>query len=169
MLEYFLEKVRTINVITKDIKFYQKWEEQVFNKKGILVTITNNLRKSLKRAKIIINVDTDPKELMKYNLRRDAIIINLGNNNQIQLKGFEGIQIGNIEIELSEEIRQYFEENDISRSFSTTSLYESIFKENIKYEENVQKIKEDKIKLLNIIGRKGRITLEELKNSKLFC
>ena len=69
-------KVREINIITKQIDKYNTLGE-IMLEEGNCITVSNNKRKSLKNAKIIINLDFDIEILKKYNIYRNACIINL--------------------------------------------------------------------------------------------
>ena len=83
-------KVKTINVITKEIEKYKNLEE-VMQEKGIAICVANNKKKSLKKAQIIINFDFSKEEINNYSMFRNAVLINLTQEKITNLKGFEGI------------------------------------------------------------------------------
>ena len=70
-------KFRNVNIVSKNIGKYDYLEALVYNNTGNSVILLNNKRKSLKRAKYIINVDNSIKELNEYLIYRKAIIINM--------------------------------------------------------------------------------------------
>jgi len=125
MIESLKDKVKTINIITNDIRKYKKIEDNLYNE-GYLITVSNNKKKSLKKAKIIINMDFLKEELSSYIINRNSIIINFTNEKIDNLRGFEGIIINSIKIDMKEEIKQYFKTNNLYYKFDNLDLYESI-------------------------------------------
>lgn len=159
MIEYLKDKVKTINIITNAIGKYKKIEEKLYDE-GYLITVSNNKKKSLKKAKIIINMDFTKEELSNYIINRNSIIINFTNEKIDKLRGFEGIIINSIKISMKEEIKQYFKENNLYYKFEIIELYESIFKTG-QFEKNIYKIKEDKVNVIQLIGNNGKISEKE--------
>ncbi len=157
IIDYFIEKVKTVNIVTNEIAKYKKLEE-TYADKGILITVTNNRKKSLKRANVVINFDMNNEELNNYNVNRNAIIINLADTTIDKITGFEGIIINNVEIELSEEIRKIFTENNLYEYFDNSALYESI--------NNCIDINSKDIRLKEIVGNNGVITYDEINRCK---
>ena len=88
-------KVKTVNVITSEIQKYKNLEE-IMQENGIAICVANNKRKSLKNAKIIINLDFSEEELKEYIINRNACIINLTQEKCTNLKRFSGILIRDI-------------------------------------------------------------------------
>lgn len=159
MIEYLKDKVKTINIITNAIGKYKKIEEKLYDE-GYLLTVSNNKKKSLKKAKIIINMDFTKEELSNYIINRNSIIINLTDDKIDNLKGFEGIIINSIKISMKEEIKQYFKENNLYYKFENIELYETICKIG-QFEKNIYKIKEDKVSVIELIGNNGKISEKE--------
>ena len=82
-------KYKTINIVTNHIEKFTKLEEKL-QEEGVIITITNNKKKSLMKSNIIINVDF-PKELLnKYRIKEDSNIINLRGKMKIIQKRFNG-------------------------------------------------------------------------------
>ena len=80
-------KYKTINIVTNHIEKFTKLEEKL-QEEGVIITITNNKKKSLMKSNIIINVDF-PKELLnKYRIKEDSNIINLRGKMKIIQKRF---------------------------------------------------------------------------------
>ena len=84
-------KFKNINIVSKNIEKYRYIEDIVYNNTGNNVILLNNKRKSLKRAKFIVNVDNSINELNEYLIYRKAIIINL--NDEINNKHKNEISI----------------------------------------------------------------------------
>lgn len=83
------EKYKTINIVTSKIAEFSKLEDED-------VIILNNKRKSLKRAKFVVNMDFNEEDLQAFSLNRKAIILNVSKENIKDLPGFDGIIINNI-------------------------------------------------------------------------
>ena len=133
-------------------------------KENILISVSNNKRKALKRAKYILNINLNESELQKYTINRNAIIINLEQYIIFNKTSFNGININNIELDIPDDYIEQFEE--IGENFNYTVLYESIIL-NLNGEKSKNKvkerIKEDNIKIKYLIGNNGKISDVELK------
>ena len=143
------QKVKTMNIITKEIEKYKTLEEML-EEKGIAICIANNKKKSLKRAKIIINIDFSKEELSKYAIFRNALIINIAQDKLTNLKGFEGIIVQDIEVYLKE--NEVLNKNKLFENFRQLEIYESISNPN------------EKIKISKLYGNNGQINEKELRN-----
>lgn len=145
------QEFKSVNVISKEIERYNMLED-ILENETIVFSIANNKRKSLKKAKIIVNMDFTKEQLQEYNIYRNAIIINLNKEKITNLKGFEGIIVQNVEIELEDTEKEIFKENNILDGFKKVELYESI-----------NPIKEMG-KIQEIYGNNGKIDKKELIN-----
>ena len=147
-----VKKVKAINIISTQIEKYKILEE-ILLEEGYSVNVSNNKRKSLKKAKIIINLDYSKEEILAYNLYRNSCIININNDIIIDnIKGFEGIIIQNIDIEIPNENLKFFKENNLYSSFYKNDLYKTI-----------KEIGEAE-KIENLYGNNGKIDKKELIN-----
>ena len=143
------QKVKTMNIITIEIEKYKTLEEML-EEKGIATSIANNKKKSLKRAKIIINIDFSKEELSKYAIFRNALIINIAQDKLTNLKGFEGIIVQDIEVYLKE--NEVLNQNGLVENFRQLEIYESISNSN------------EKIEISKLHGNNGKISEKELRN-----
>lgn len=143
------QKVKTMNIITKEIEKYKTLEEML-GEKGIAICIANNKKKSLKRAKIIINIDFSKEELSKYAIFRNALIINIAQDKLTNLKGFEGIIVQDIEVYFKE--NKVLNQNGLFENFRQLEIYESISNSN------------EKIQISKLYGNNGQISEKELRN-----
>lgn len=146
-------KVKTINIITNQVQKYKSLEE-IMQEQGIIICVANNKKKSLKKAKIIINLDFKNEEIKQYTIFRNAIFINATKEKITNLRGFDGIIIQDIEIELEEEQKQWIKENCLDKSFKIIELYETLEEKN----------KKKNIIISNLYGNNGKIDEKELRN-----
>lgn len=161
ILYYFLEKVKTENIVTPDLKSFQRLEEKCKQEKGIWITVSNNRRKSLSRAKWIINLDFTKEEIESFQINRQAIIINCKEEKVIYKKGFEGIIIQSFEIE-------NIKNKKLEENFTSLVIKASEFTFSTNYEENVRNMEKEQVIIRNLIGINGIITQNELLNYKKF-
>lgn len=113
----FAKEFKNINIITNHIGKFKKIEEKLYEKAGILLNLSNNRRKSLLKADLIINVDF-PKELLnQFIIFDDAIIIDFEGDIKIRKKRFQGKIINDYRISLSQEgdVYEFIKENKLEK------------------------------------------------------
>ena len=146
-------KYKTINIVTNHIEKFTKLEEKL-QEEGVIITITNNKKKSLMKSNIIINVDF-PKELLnKYRIKEDSNIINLRGKMKIVQKRFNGLNINNYEIDFRDN------KKDIcaySGKFYLRDLYESKLYKKQGIDAILQEINRDKIVIKKLYLNNGTI------------
>lgn len=163
-LKQFIENFRMVNIITNDVARFKNIQDNLLENDGILISVSNNKRKALKRAKYILNVNLSKDELEKYKINRDAIIINIQENVKYDDSNFDGINVNYFEIKVPDELQEKFEK--IGGNFDDAILYESmLLSENIqkkKIEDATERISKDDICITSLIGNNGIIRDEEL-------
>lgn len=158
IIKYLLDKVKTVTIVTSNPKKFKQLEEKMYEEDGSLIAVTNSKNKGLKRANYIINLDFDNQTISKYKINRNSIIINCTSDKINSLTYFDGVIINNIEIHKREKIKAFGEE------FNEIDLYESFEIKSDKYSENIKKIEEDKVEIINLIGNNGIINTKEIVN-----
>jgi len=152
---YFAKNFKRINIVTNHIKHFRKLETYLEEKFGIAITITNNKKKSLAKAKIIINLDFDEELINSYSINTKAIILNPNNKIEIHSKLFNGINISDYQIIYNNKFI-----NKEFKKFDKKIIYESILVDK-NYEQALGQLKEDNVKIVNLIGRNGIINRQE--------
>ncbi len=150
------QKCKRVNIVTNNLEHFNKLEKYLEQKLGIAITITNNKRKSLAKASIIINLDYNQEQISAYNINLGAIIFNLNYDINIHLKLFSGINIKDYQITYNHNI---FENSNYNK-FNKTYLYETEII-NLNYNVIIEKIKQDNVKIVNLLGQKGIIDTKE--------
>ena len=146
-------KYKTINIVTNHIEKFAKLEEQL-QEEGVIITITNNKKKSLMKSNIIINVDF-PKELLnKYRIKEDSNIINLRGKMKIIQKRFNGLNINNYEIDFRDDKKEICV---YSGKFYLRDLYESKLYKKQGIDAILQEINRDKIVIKKLYLNNGTI------------
>ena len=154
------EKFKTTNIITEELSKFQKIVENIFEEETTIY-LSNNKRKSLKRAKYIVNFDYGIGEIEKYNINRTAILINIEQKVKIESMAFEGISINNVNIQIPDELIEHF--GRMMEKINKNILYMSLVNQKQELARIKDRINEDNIHILNLIGDKGIISQEEFK------
>lgn len=165
-ITYLMHYFKSINIVTKNINTFQKMADKIAEKENIIITVTNNKRKSLRKAKIIINFDFENNEIKKYNIYRKAILISINEQEVYENSGFDGIQIRQIGIDSSLEIKELFKKYNLLDNCSLTTLYESIINDKQEFRAIKDKMKKDEIKIIKIYGKNGEISKKECEELK---
>ena len=113
----FAKEFKRINIVTNHIGKFQKIEDKLYKEEGILINITNNRRKSLSKAKLILNIDFPKETLNQFTIYEKADIISWEGNIKINKKKFNGKIIEDFEYSLdkNEEISSFIKENKLVR------------------------------------------------------
>lgn len=163
-LKIFIENFRMTNIVTNDLQRLKNVQDNLLYNDNILISVSNNKKKALKRAKYIINVNLNKEELEKYRINREAVIINIKEDVKYDDLSFLGINVKNIKIKLADEYIERFEK--IGNNFDIIKLYESILlkegMQNKKIEEIYERLKRDKVSITDLIGNNG--TIQDLDN-----
>lgn len=156
--DYIIENIKNIirtyksvNIVTTNARKFKKLEKDILEKEGTMITVTNNKKKSLMRSKIILNVDFTNEEINKYNIPDEAIVVNLCGNVNINKKRFNGLNINDYEISF-----ENFEEFDYDKSklYFQKDIYEAMLYKKQPYEYIERKIKRDKVRIEELIGKR---------------
>ena len=113
----FAKEFKTINIVTNHIGKFKKIEEKLYEEDGILINLSNNRRKSLLKAKLILNIDF-PKELInEFAIYDNSTIINWDDNLKIRKKRFNGKIIEEINLDLAEnsEVAEFIKQNNLEK------------------------------------------------------
>lgn len=148
---------KSLNIVTNHINKFTKIADYLYEELGILIKVSNNLRKDLLNSDIIINIDFNEDLINKYYINTKAIIINLPENIIIKSKKFAGININSYNIIIPEDYKLI--------GFDDKYLYESkiCYKNIIDIQEILKK---DKIKIKNLTGKNGVINKREFLSAK---
>lgn len=161
----FIENFRMTNIVTNDVERLKNIQENLMKNDNILISVSNNKKKALKRAKYILNINLTKGELEKYKISREAVIINVKEDVKYDNSAFDGININYFKIGLPDEYIEKFEE--IGKNFDSVKMYESILLKNdiqkTKIENAYKRINKDGIVISAIIGNNDEISDEELQ------
>lgn len=165
LIEKLAKTVKSIKVVSSKIYKFKNLEEKMYKEYGIAIQFSNSYKKSLAKSKIIINLDFNEIDINEYELFNKSIIINCTENDiKIKSKLFNGIVINSCNIKLPKIIKEKFKRINIYDGYNCLTLYESILNKEKDYNRTLEKIDDDKISILNLIGNNGIINKKEIKN-----
>lgn len=98
-IKRFANIYKKIRIITNHLEKFRRIEQELYEENGISIIITNNKRKALSKASLIVNFDFEQESINQYNINENAIIINLSDKIRINKKRFSGIIITDYEVE----------------------------------------------------------------------
>lgn len=153
-IKIFARKYKSINIVTNHIEKFKKLEKSLEEDEGIIITITNNKKKSLMKSQIILNIDF-PKELInKYNIQDEAVIINVKGKIKINKKRFNGLNINDYEIDFRDDKKN---NKALNNKFYLKDLYESELYKKQKISEIRKRIKNDKVIIKKLVLNNGEL------------
>lgn len=103
---------KIVNIITDNKYFFQKEKEINNYNNEMFISVSNNKRRALKKAELIVNLDLN--SLDNYNVNNDAIIIDAERNMKVP-KFFNGDIIKSITINATKKRFKDFLDIDISK------------------------------------------------------
>lgn len=87
-IKLIVRKYKRVNIVTNHLEKFKKIEKEILEKDGIMVTVTNNKKKSLVKSNVILNYDFPTELINKYRICDEAIVINVRQNVSINSKRF---------------------------------------------------------------------------------
>lgn len=154
------EKFKSINIVTSKIKKIKRLISRLEENYELNLAVSNNRRKALKKAKILINIGFSANVIEEFSLNRNCTIINLSENKLILKNSFHGSIIESIEFNYRNRYSKFIN----MQNFDKHHLYES-FMDNYNYCEAKQHIIEDKCCIERLRGNKNMILNDELRNN----
>ena len=154
LIKILAKQYKRLTVVTSHIEKLRKIENEIYEKEGILIVISNNQKKSLLKSQIILNIDFCKEILNKYQVNENAIIINFEGDIKINHKRFSGININDYEIEVGREEVIWRKNMD---KFRTKDLLESVLYMKDTFQNICNKIRKNKVSIKALYGVNGKI------------
>lgn len=121
-IKILARKYKSVNIVTNHMEKFRKIEHDLEEKEGIIITFTNNKKRSLMKSQLVLNVDF-PKELLnKYNIKDDAVIVNVKGKMKIAKKRFNGVNVQDYEIDFRDDRK---DGKALSGNYFLRDLYEA--------------------------------------------
>lgn len=153
-IKILAKQYKKLTVVTNYIQKLKKLENEIFERDGVIIVVSNNQKKCLQRAQIILNMDFNKEVLNKYRISEKAIIVNLEGNMMIDSKRFNGIVINDYEIIVGKEDLIWIDDME---KYEKKDILESIIYLKDTYKNITTKIKSSKVKIKELYGINGKI------------
>ena len=150
-------EMKSLTIITNHMEKFKKIEVKIYEEYGITINIANNKRKSLRNADIILNYDFVQEEINRYNLKENAILVNMQENVKVKRKRFNGLVINDYNISINKEkIEEYKEKWN---KYPITQLVEAKLYSKDFYKNIRVKIEDMEVEIKNLIGNNGIVKI----------
>lgn len=122
------QRFKSLNVVTNNINYFKPLKEKLWEEDGIIITLTNNKKKALSKANIILNIDFPEELVNKYTIFEV----------KIRKKRFNGKIISNYKIkaEPNSKLAEFLNRNEY-KNFETNDLTEVYIANNPKEIQNI--------------------------------
>lgn len=157
-IKMFANVYKKIRIITNHSERFKKLEEELYEKNGISIIVTNNKRKAMSKSMLIVNFDFAEETINKYNIYENATIINLNEKIIINKKRFSGLIITDYEVEFENKNEE--ELIDIYQKQKEYSLKEIL--EEKTYSEYIKLPNYNLFKTIQDLIKKYNIEIKEL-------
>ena len=154
LIKISAKQYKRLTVVTNHTEKLRKIENEIYEKEGILIVISNNQKKSLLKSQIILNIDFSKEILNKYQVNENVIIVNLEGDIKINQKRFNGINVNDYEIEVGRE-ELIWRKN--MEKFRTKDLLESVLYMKDTFQNICNKIRKNKVSIKELYGVNGKI------------
>ena len=117
------QRFKSLNVVTNNINYFKPLKEKLWEEDGIIITLTNNKKKALSKANIILNIDFPEELVNKYTIFEEAILVNLEEEVKVRKKRFCGKIINNYKIkaEPNSKLAEFLNRNEY-KNFKTNEI-----------------------------------------------
>lgn len=153
-IKILAKKYKNVNIVTNHVEKFKKLEKSLEKDEGIIISVTDNKKRSLMKSGIIINIDFPNELINKYNIKEDAIIVNVKLKTKINNKRFNGLNISNYEIDFRDDKKCI---KALSGDYYLKDLYESELYKKQRMADLKSKINLDKVIIKKLILNNGEL------------
>ena len=153
-LKILAQKYKSINIFTNHIEKFKRLEESLNKDEGIVITITNNKKRSLSKSDIVLNIDFPTELVNKFIIKDNAIIVNFKGKIKINRKRFNGLSIYNYEIDYRDDKK---EEKALNGKYNLKDIYEAGVYKKQRVSEIREKVKKDKVIIKKLFSINGEL------------
>ena len=150
---------KTINIVTHQIRKFDSLEKEIYENQGLILNVTNHLKKVCAKSKLVFNFDFQKKDFEKIVFLPDAVIVQLEQYMDVKQSNFKGKIIDFYGINLP---RQYKKLYDKLHYFNSSMLYESFIYKHTSVMNIFQEIQKDHIAIISLEKEDTLITWDEV-------
>lgn len=152
IIKQIVKQYKAVNIVTNHFEKFRRVEQQILEEEGLMITVTNNKKKSLYKSQIILNVDFPSELVNRYRIYDEAIIINLRGDVRIETKRFNGLNIVDYEIEFNNSDNFDYEKENL---YDNKNVYEANIYKNRSFKYLQEMFLRDKVKIKYLKGIKN--------------
>ena len=164
-IKLLAKQVKMVGVVSNNLDKFKNVQEQILKEVGALVKLSNNRKKSLARANIIINIDFPEELLNKYNINNNSIILNISGKANVHKKSFAGMLVQYYEPTIPLKYLGHLKDLEMLDSFQKTILCESLIVKKDTFINLRKKVERENIEISRLIGNNGILQDEDFKKS----
>ena len=149
-IKILAKKYKSINIVTNHVEKFKKLEKSLEEDEGIIISITNNKKRSLMKSGIIINIDFPNELINKYEFKSNwdryfEPVVNKEDleNNLNELYNYRNLVAHN----------RLIREKDRNRSNELITKIEKVFNECLTKIDDIKVPEEDKEKFENMSSK----------------
>lgn len=147
-IKVLANKFKRTRIVTNHAEKLQRLEDELLQSKGIMLIFSNNKKKSLNNSDIIVNMDFVQDVLNTYNIKNDAVIVNLEGSMRINKKRFNGMIVNDYDLQYSD---------DMDSNYFAKHLWEAKLYKKAKYSEIRDAIAQEGVSVDKLIGINGKV------------
>ena len=138
LVQELAKKFKTLNVVTNHVNYFKRVKENLWSDNGIVILLTNNKKKALAKADIILNIDFPEELINQFVIYDNSILVNLEESVKIRKKRFCGKIINdyNIKLKKGSNIEKCLEKEEY-KNFDLKDLAEVYLMSNPKEMEDI--------------------------------
>lgn len=140
------KKYKAVNIVTNHVEKFKKLEKSLDEDEGIIISVTNNKKRSLMKSQVILNVDFPNELINKYSIKEDAIIVNIKVKTKINNKRFNGLNIKDYEID-------FRDDKKCNKAFQNKYYLKDLYEAQLYKRQRINDIKE-KLKIDDVVIKK---------------
>lgn len=145
---------KSINIVTNHVEKFKKLEKSLDEDEGIIISVTNNKKRSLMKSKVILNIDFPNELINKYSIKEDAIIVNIKLKTKISNKRFNGLNVNDYEIDFRDDKKC---DKALEDKYYLKDLYEVELYKRQRICDIKEKLKIDNVVIKKLILNNGEI------------
>lgn len=138
---------KNISIVTNKIKMFERIEKEIYEEKGLVLTVTNNLKKACVDSKIVFNIDFKEKQFSKIRFLPNGYVVNVERKMEIEQSNFNGKNIDFFTINLPTKYRKIYKR---LHRFHSSILYESLIYKKTSFQNIWKEIANDKIEIIGL-------------------
>ncbi|MBP3464407.1 MAG: hypothetical protein J6K45_08065 [Clostridia bacterium] len=156
-IKFIARNCKILNIVTENIDEFSYLEDELYDKFGILLIVSSNVKKACLHSDIIINIDFLSTQLNMCRFKDDNILIQCTKE---KFDNRNGLVITNYKFDI---LKRYLSFWTKMKHFELEILYESLLYYNTSFSGVRKILKRDNVKIKYLEGLHGKLNFREIK------